>query len=75
MSSAAIVDVAGSQMLAELNKELLKSDIQLKIAEPLATVRDILRKQGIEETTGHLSRKLSLEDIVNESTAELGQGA
>ncbi len=71
MSSSPWVDVAGSKMLVDLNRMLQKMKIQLKIAEPVANVRDILRKQDMEKATGHLSRKVSLADIVAQSEAEI----
>ena len=66
LSSASYVDVAGSNMLLQLSNQLNTKDIQLKIVEALSGVRDILRKQGMEEIIGHISRKVSIDDAVQE---------
>ena len=66
LSSASYVDVAGSNMLLQLSNQLNKKDIQLKIVEALSGVRDILRKQGMEEIIGHIRRKVSIDDAVQE---------
>jgi high affinity sulfate transporter 1 len=75
MSSSPWVDVSGSKMLVDLNKTLHKRNIQLKIVEAVANVRDILRKQGMEKAIGHLSRKVVLHDVVNEAILEINETA
>ncbi len=71
MSASPWVDVSGSKMLVELYKTLHKNKIVFKIVEPLATVRDILRKQGMEETIGRLSRKVILADVVADAEKDM----
>ena len=66
LSAAPYVDVAGSKMLLQLSNQLKKKNIQLKIVEALSNVRDILRKQGMEEIIGHISRKVSIDNAVEE---------
>ena len=66
LSASTFVDVAGSKMLLHLSDQLKKKGIQLKIVEALSDVRDILRKQGMEEIIGHISRKISVDDAVQE---------
>jgi SulP family sulfate permease len=66
LSAAPYVDVAGSKMLLQLSNQLQKKAIKLKIVEALSSVRDILRKQGMEEVIGHISRKDSINDAVQE---------
>jgi MFS superfamily sulfate permease-like transporter len=73
MSSSPWVDVSGSKMLVDLNKTLQKRNIQLKIVEAVANVRDILRKQGMEKAIGHLSRKVILHDVVDEAIIEIDE--
>ncbi len=65
LSSAPAVDVAGSEMLLELCSELKARNIEVKIVEALAPVRDLLRLQGLEDFVGHLSRKDSINHILN----------
>jgi SulP family sulfate permease len=66
MSPSSYVDVAGSKMLLQLSNQLQKKGIRLKIVEALSTVRDILRKQGMEEVIGHISRRVFVSDVVEE---------
>ena len=71
LSTASYVDVAGSKMLLHLSNQLKEKNIQLKIVEALSNVRDILRKQGMEEIIGHISRKVSINDAVQEFEEKL----
>lgn len=66
MSAVSFVDVAGSKMLMHLSKELVQRGISFKIVEALSNVRDILRMQGMEEIIGHISRKTSIQDAINQ---------
>ena len=66
MSASPYVDVAGSKMLLQLSKELNQRGITFRIVEALYGVRDLLRMQGMEEVTGHISRKMTIQDEVNE---------
>ena len=66
MSSTPYVDVEGSKMLLQLSKELTQREITLRIVEALSNVRDLLRKQGMEELTGHISRRSSIHEEINE---------
>jgi len=66
LAATPIVDVAGSKMLFQLSNQLQKRNIQLKIVEALSNVREMLRKQGMEEVIGHISRKISIDDAVQE---------
>jgi high affinity sulfate transporter 1 len=69
LSAAPYVDVAGSKMLLQLSNLLQKKGIKLKFAETLASGRDLLRKQGMEEIVGHISRRVSINDAVQEFEA------
>jgi high affinity sulfate transporter 1 len=62
LSASNHVDVAGSKMLSELAKQLQAKNINLKIVDALSNVREILRLQGLEEITGHISRKMGIDD-------------
>jgi sulfate permease, SulP family len=70
LSASPWVDVAGSKMLVELSKTMRQRNIEFRIVEALATVRDILRKQGIEQKIGHISRKVTVNDVVNDFLEE-----
>jgi hypothetical protein len=47
--------------------------ISLKIAEAHAQVRDMLRSEEIEHLLGHISRKVSVDELVNVSIMEAGK--
>jgi sulfate permease, SulP family len=68
LASAPYVDVAGSKMLLELVKSLKNRNIQLNLVDTLSEVRELLRKQGLEELTGHISRRNSVHNAVTEYT-------
>ena len=75
LSPSSYVDVEGSKMLLQISDELKKKDIQLRIVEALATVRDILRKQGMEEMVGHISRRSSINEVVEVFKETVGKKA
>jgi high affinity sulfate transporter 1 len=74
LSPSSYTDVGGSKMLVQLSNELKKKEIKLKIVEALSSVRDILRKQGMEEVIGHISRRVFINDIVQEFISGKGDG-
>ncbi|MEI6901056.1 MAG: sodium-independent anion transporter, partial [Bacteroidota bacterium] len=65
LSSAPIVDVSGSRMLLKLSRELEKEKISLRIVDALSDVRELLRRLGMEEIIGHISRRTSIQDAVD----------
>ena len=67
VSTSPYVDVAGARMLAELHKELAAAGIQFQLVEAHAAVRDILRAEGLEERLGQISRRMSVDDIIEMS--------
>jgi len=66
LSPSSYVDVAGSKMLLQVSNQLQKKGIKLKIVEALSNVREILRKQGMEEMIGRISRRVFINDVVQE---------
>lgn len=67
MSATPVVDVSASRMLVKLQKELNERGIKLRLANTLSNVRDLLRKQGMEESIGHISRRQSVDQLIRES--------
>jgi high affinity sulfate transporter 1 len=61
LSAAPYVDLAGSRMLHELHAELSSSGISFRIIGARASVRDLLRADGIEDKVGRLDRTLTLD--------------
>jgi SulP family sulfate permease len=66
LSASPYVDVAGSKMLLNLTEELHKRGTRIRIVQALSGVREILRKQGIEEITGHISRDKTIAEALSE---------
>lgn len=64
LSTSPSIDISGARLIKKLYLDLKSKGIMLKIAEAHAGVRDILRAEGLEELTGHISRKISVNDLV-----------
>lgn len=70
-STSPSVDIAGARFIKQLYLGLKASGISFKVAETRAGVRDILRAEELEELLGHISRKVSVDDLVREATTGL----
>ncbi len=66
MSSSPTIDIAGSKMILKLTKSLKDHGISLRLVEALSEVREMLRMHGLEEIIGHISRKVSIRDVIAE---------
>ncbi len=66
LSAAPRVDMHAAQMLAELHDKLAASGCRLQIVEARASVRDILRREGVEAKTGNINRFTSVSDAVDD---------
>ena len=55
LSASPYIDLAGSRMLLELNSELTRLGIALRIVGAHGSVRDLLRAEGLEEKVGGLT--------------------
>ena len=65
LSASPYVDVAGSKMLLNLARESEKNGIQIRIVSALSGVREILRKQGLEEISGPISRETTIAETIS----------
>jgi sulfate permease, SulP family len=74
LSSSPHVDLAGAQMLRTLHNELVRRGSALRIVEARASVRDMLRSEGLEDKVGRLDRQISLADVI-EATGRPGAPA
>ncbi len=68
LNSSPSLDIAGARFLKHLFIDLKAKEIVLKIAEARSEVRDILRSENLEEILGHISRFVSVDDLVVEAT-------
>lgn len=67
LSSSPNVDIAGARFLKQLFIDLKSRKMTLKIAEARSEVRDILRSENLEDLLGHISRFVSVDDLVTQS--------
>lgn len=65
LSSANYVDVPGARFFLHLEDDLEKMGIGLQIVDALGQARDILRAEGMEKEIGHISRKVTIHDVVS----------
>lgn len=72
LSSANYVDVAGARFFLHLEDNLEKKGIGLQIVDALGQARDILRAEGMEKEIGHISRKLTIHDVVTAQVPHRG---
>jgi SulP family sulfate permease len=68
LNSSPHVDISGARFLKQLFIDLKKKKIALKIAEARSEVRDTLRSENLEDLLGHISRFVSVDDLVEEAT-------
>jgi len=66
LSSSPMVDLAGARMLATMQAALREAGVPLRLVGARATVRDILRAEGLEEHVGTIDRRVSLADVIEE---------
>ena len=66
LSTSPYIDVAGARMLAQLDQQLRREGISFRVAEAHASVRDILRTTGVDQSIGGVNRLISVADIVQE---------
>jgi high affinity sulfate transporter 1 len=66
LSTSPNIDVAGARMLLELQTELAKRGISLRLVEAHASARDILRIEGVEDRVGRISRFATTADIIED---------
>ena len=67
MNSSPHIDISGARLLKRLFTDLKAKGITLKIAEARSEVRDKLRSENMEVLLGHISRFVSVDDLVQES--------
>lgn len=66
LSTSPHIDVAGAAMLAALHKDLEERRIGFRVVDAHASVRDMLRAEGLELELGHLDRRLSLDQVITD---------
>ena len=57
--------MAGARMFLTLQAELAKRGIELQLVEAHASVRDMLRVEGVEEKVGRIDRFRTIADVLD----------
>lgn len=64
LSATPHVDLAGARMISTLHEQLSSKGIALRLAEAHASVRDILRKEELDQRVCEINRHISVNEIV-----------
>ncbi|WP_213305495.1 SulP family inorganic anion transporter [Paraburkholderia sacchari] len=64
LSNSPAVDIAGARMLATLHTDLVGAGRRLRIVAAHGGARDMLRAEGLEELVGDISRRVSVDDVI-----------
>jgi sulfate permease, SulP family len=75
LSTSPIVDLPGARMLATLYAELHAAGVSLRLVAAHAAVRDILRAEDMEERVGHIGRRASVAEVIEEFQGGAGIAA
>jgi anti-anti-sigma regulatory factor len=51
-------------MFLKLQKDLDQRGISLGLVNTISGVRELLRKQGLEKSIGHISRKVNIDQVI-----------
>jgi MFS superfamily sulfate permease-like transporter len=73
LSTSVNIDSSGARFIKRLHENLSARNIDLKLAEAHAGVRDILRSEGIEHLFGRVSRRDSLHELVLNAAEDTNQ--
>ncbi len=66
LSSSPAVDVAGARMLSGLQEQLATAGTSVRLVGARAAVRDLLRAERLEGQVGHIDRRVTVADVVEE---------
>jgi sulfate permease, SulP family len=66
LSTSPTIDLAGARMFLDLQAELARREISLRLVEARASVRDLLRLEGAEERVGTINRFAMLADVIED---------
>ena len=72
LSTSPAVDLAGVNMLFELESVLIKRNIRLHLVEARASVRDLLRLEGAGDRLGRIDRSQMVADVIEQYQKEVG---
>jgi SulP family sulfate permease len=70
LSAAARVDMQSAHTLASMAEELTAKGIQFHAVEPRSSVRDRLRKEGVDSKLGGINRFTTVADVIDSFHSE-----
>jgi sulfate permease, SulP family len=73
LSASPYVDLTGSRALHELHKQLAVRGVELRMVGARGWVRDLLRADGLGEKIGRFDRVTTLDAVISEAIASVGQ--
>jgi MFS superfamily sulfate permease-like transporter len=74
LSTSPTVDLAGAKMFLDLQTELAKRRLSLRLVEAHASVRDLLRMEGAEDRVGRIDRFETVDEVIEHFQKEGGAG-
>jgi SulP family sulfate permease len=72
LSASPFIDLAGSRMLRDLEAELSRQGIALRIVGAHGRVRDLLRADGLEDKVGGIDRTATVEKVLLVTVRQTG---
>ena len=66
LSSSPTIDVAGARMLDGLQDQLGTTGASMRVVGARAGVRDLLRAEHLDDRVGHIDRRMTVADVVEE---------
>jgi MFS superfamily sulfate permease-like transporter len=72
LSTSPTVDLAGAKMFLDLQTELAKRRLSLRLVEARASVRDLLRMEGAEDRVGRIDRFETVDEVIEHFQKEGG---
>ncbi len=70
LSTTAFIDSSGARFIKRMYNELVEMGISYRLADAHAEVRDMLRKEDVEDLFGKISRRDSLHEVVSNCLRE-----
>jgi len=68
LSSSPFLDLSGARMLAGLQARLATKGCQLRFVNAHASLRDLMRAEGLEEKVGRIGRRATLASVIEDFT-------
>jgi sulfate permease, SulP family len=74
LSTSPIVDLAAARMFAALHTELQAATTKLRLVNAHASVRDILRAEGLETLVGFVGRRATIANVLDDYLKRTNDG-